>query len=253
MKHLIRSLAANWIVPFVDPRALASVLRLPGFFRSWYAYRSRSPDETVRLVDARPCLGDRVAQTPFDSHYFYQAAWLARRLGETKPPLHVDIGSSVQMLGVLSAQVPTVFIDYRPLNVQLSQLYPLAGTITRLPFADATIDSLSSLHVLEHIGLGRYGDPVDPSGTQRAAAELTRVLRPGGRLLVSVPVGRERVCFNAHRVFSPATIRRYFAGLDAVQFGMVDDQGKFHAAVNPAHADRLHYGCGLFEFVKVTH
>lgn len=252
MKRLVRSLVANWIMPFIDPRALASVVRLPWFIRSWHQYRSRSVGEVVRLSDARPCLTDRVAQTPFDPHYFYQAAWLSRRLSDTNPTLHVDVGSSVQMLGVLSAHVPTVFVDYRPLNAQLSRLHPLAATITQLPFATASIGSLSSLHVLEHIGLGRYGDSVDPLGTQLAAAELARVLRPGGRLFVSVPVGRERVCFNAHRIFSPATIRRFFEGLHAARFGLVDDQGEFHAVADPVQADRLDYGCGFFEFVKVT-
>ena len=65
----------------------------------------------------------------------------------------------------------------------------------------------------EHIGLGRYGDPLDPLGTRKAAAELQRVLAPGGQLLFSLPVGRPRVEFNAHRVHDPHEVASWFDGL----------------------------------------
>lgn len=154
------------------------------------------------------------------------------------------------MLNVLSAGIKTVFMDYRPLQVQLSNLIPLGGDIVRLPFRTGSIKSLSCLHVLEHVGLGRYGDPIDPAGSQRAAAELQRVLATGGRLFLSVPVGRERVCFNAHRVFEPSTVRGLFQGLELTSFSLVDDAGRFHEEISPEAVDLLDYGCGCFELVK---
>ncbi|MBI3704986.1 MAG: DUF268 domain-containing protein, partial [Rhizobiales bacterium] len=138
-----------------------------------------------------PCLMDRVSHTPFDPHYYYQAAWLAHNLANAKPPRHVDVGSDNRMLGILSAYVPLVFVDYRPLRVRHAGIAPVAGDIKRLPFADGSIASLSCLHVIEHIGLGRYGDPIDPSGSIAGLHELERVLAPGGRLYLSTPVGRE--------------------------------------------------------------
>lgn len=154
------------------------------------------------------------------------------------------------MLNVLSAGTKIVFVDYRPLKVQLSNLSPLGGDIVRLPFHTGSITSLSCLHVLEHVGLGRYGDLINPLGSQLAAAELQRVLAIGGRLFVSVPVGRERVCFNAHRVFSPGTVRGFFQELRLEAFSLVDDAGQFNEEVPPEAAVDLDYGCGLFEFVK---
>lgn len=112
------------------------------------------------------------------------------------------------MISVLSANVKTIFVDYRPLRARLSNLVPLGGDIIRLPFRTGSVTSLSCLHVLEHVGLGRYGDPINPDGSRLAARELQRVLKPGGTLFLSVPVGRERVCFNAHRVFSSNTLQR---------------------------------------------
>jgi SAM-dependent methyltransferase len=250
MTRALKGFARRWILPFGDPRQLASLAFLPKFFLEMKRYRSLAVGESVAWHDAYPCLSDRITRTPFDPHYFYQGAWLARRLSHVKPTLHVDVGSSVSMISVLSAGVPMVFLDYRPLAVKLSGLQSVAGDAAILPFPDDSILSLSSLHVIEHVGLGRYGDPLDPEGTRRAAIELQRVLRPGGRLFLSVPVGRERVCFNAHRVFSPKTVVSYVPALRLESFALVDDGGQFLEQAPSVSASSLDYGCGMFEFVK---
>lgn len=191
-------------------------------------------------------------QTPYDPHYFYQGGWLARRIvGLSRETLHVDIGSSVQTLSVLSALVPTVFVDYRPLNAHLANLICIGGDITSLPFADGSLQSLSCMHVIEHVGLGRYGDPIDPAGAARAALELERVLAPYGRLYLTAPVGRERVCFNAHRVFSPYAFQKLMPGLKLKEFSWIDDDGAFHECGEQADAIDLDYGCGFYLFEKI--
>jgi SAM-dependent methyltransferase len=223
---------------------------LPRYLAEWGAYRQAAHQESVNVLDLYPCLTDRVITTPFDPHYFFQAAWLARRLHEMLPAWHLDIGSSAMMINVLSASVKMVFVDYRPLRVRLSNLSSVAGDVIRLPFRDASIASLSCLHVIEHIGLGRYGDPLDPTGSRRAAQDLARVVKPGGRLFLSTPVGVERVCFNAHRVHAPQSIPSLFPGLRLQSFSLVDDDGRFFEGADLQRADRLDYGCGMFEFVK---
>ena len=70
-------------------------------------------------------------------------------------------------------------------------------------------DSLSCLHALEHFGLGRYGDPVDYDGYLKGFDNLYRILKPGGRLYFSVPMGPQRIEFDAHRVFSMAYLLLY--------------------------------------------
>ena len=250
MNPAFKGFMRRWVVPFADPRQLASVVLFPKFFLELKRYRSLAEGESVAWRDAYPCLSDRVTSTPFDPHYFYQGAWLARRLSFTKPSLHVDVGSSVAMVSVLSAGVPMVFLDYRPLAVKLSGLQSVAGNVTNLPFTSNSLSSLSSLHVVEHVGLGRYGDPLESTGTRRAAGELERVLQPGGRLFLSVPVGRERVCFNAHRVHAPRTIQSFLPALRLESFALVDDAGQFREDVPFEAAAHLEYGCGMFEFVK---
>ena len=245
----MRGFLRNWLLAFLTPRPLVGLLHLPRYFRDWRRFNALGR-QSLEWRDAYPCLGDWVRETPFDAHYFYQGAWLARRLAAARPALHVDIGSSVLTLSVASSTTEMVFLDYRPLRSRLSGLHGVAGDVTRLPFRGGSQLSVSSLHVIEHIGLGRYGDAIDPRGSVSAATELARVVAPGGRLYLSTPVGRERVCFNAHRVFRPGSIVRMLDPLRLARFALVDDDGGFHEDADMARADSLDYGCGMFEFVK---
>jgi hypothetical protein len=232
------------------PRPLVGLAYLPRFFVHWIQYARMAEGQRIGVLALHPCLGDWSRHTPFDPHYFYQGAWLARKLGESRIHKHVDVGSSVLTMSVLSAWVDTVFVDYRPLKAFLPGLKSVAGDILRLPFADNALYSLSCLHVVEHIGLGRYGDPIDPQGTIKAAFELQRIMQSGGKLFISLPIGRERVCFNAHRVHAPDSVIRMFEQLKLVEFSFVDDAGQLKESQVLSAASELQYGCGLFVFEK---
>ncbi|QWD21887.1 DUF268 domain-containing protein [Polynucleobacter paneuropaeus] len=247
----VKAILRIWTLAFLYPRPFIGFFFLPKYFGDFKDYRKLAPGAKISVADLQPCLGDWTISTPFDPHYFYQGAWAARKLKQTSPIKHIDIASSVLMISVLSGFIDTVFVDYRPLKANLQGLNSIPGDILSLPFSDASINSLSCLHVIEHIGLGRYGDPLDPMGSAKGAAELQRVLEKGGNLLVSLPIGRERICFNAHRVHSPASVLRLFSPLQIVDFSFVDDEGNFHENAQLDQAKLLEYGCGLFHFQKI--
>ena len=243
-------LLGRFLYALLYPRPLIGLLYLPRFFRDLFIYRKASSGETIAWRDLYPSLLDRVIKTPFDPHYFYQGAWLAREVAASGARDHVDIGSSVMTIGVLSGFIRTTFADYRPLQVVLPGLNCQSGDINHLSFEDNSITSLSCMHVIEHIGLGRYGDPLDPDGSIRAAKELQRVLKPGGHLFLSVPVGRERVCFNSHRIFAPDRITVLFSGLKLISFSYVSDDGQFFNGRPTAEAAGNEYACGMYVFKK---
>jgi SAM-dependent methyltransferase len=206
---------------------------------------------SMNREDAWPCLADRSAQTPFDPHYTYHPAWAARVLARTRPAKHVDISSILSFSVIVSAFVPVEFYDFRPAPVRLANFSSARADLSRLDFPDGSIPSLSSMHVIEHIGLGRYGDPLDPDGDLKAIRELVRVLAPGGDLLVVVPVGRSRIQFNAHRIYDFMAFRDYFAGLELVEFALITDASDGLIYDPPADlVNAQTYGCGCYWFTK---
>ncbi len=204
----------------------------------------------VKTRDIYPCLNDKVIKTPFDQHYIYHSAWAARVLAQTKPEYHVDISSILSFSTIVSAFVPVKFYDYRPAELNLNNLESGFAELKKLNFADNSIASLSCMHTIEHIGLGRYGDEIDPAGDIKSINELKRVLKPGGDLLFVTPVGKSKIEFNAHRIYSFEQILDYFSPFLLKEFSLIPDKGGLIQNADPALVKEQSYGCGCFWFKK---
>jgi len=207
----------------------------------------------LRWEDRLPCLFEQTAVTAFDRHYIYHPAWAARIVNRLKPMEHTDISSTLHFCTILSAFVPVRFYDYRPAELNLPNLISEHADLIALPFEDNSILSLSCMHTVEHIGLGRYGDQIDPLGDLKAMKELRRVLAPGGSLLFVVPIGQPKILFNAHRIYSYGQIAEYFAEMELVEFSLLPDdpqQGGLLDNATREITDAQSYGCGCFWFRK---
>ena len=201
----------------------------------------------------RPITHEATATTGFDTHYVYHTGWAARVLARSKPERHVDIGSSLFFVSIASAFVPMIHYDYRPPELALPGADVGAADLLNLAFADDSIPSLSCMHVVEHVGLGRYGDTLDPAGDARACAELSRVLAPGGQLLFVTPVGQPAIHFNAHRIYSFEGVLALFPGLALKEFALITDKRDGATLVldaDPARVAKQRFGCGCFVFSK---
>lgn len=205
---------------------------------------------TLKIKDLYPCLKDKTTFTPIDQHYTYHPAWAARILAKTKPEYHVDISSILCFSTIVSAFIPIKFYDYRPAQLGLSNWKEDAVNLIDLPFLDNSIPSLSCMHTIEHIGLGRYGDALDLNGDIAAINELKRVLQPEGDLLFVTPVGKPRIEFNAHRIYSYEQIIQYFSPLQIIEFTLIPDQGGMIENADPTLVTQQNYGCGCFWFKK---
>lgn len=199
------------------------------------------------------CLDDNTGITRIEPHYTYHPAWAARVVAQIRPQKHIDISSITSFGTVLSAFIPVEFYDYRPANILLPNYTPGKADLTNLHFETGSIESLSCMHTVEHIGLGRYGDPLDVEGDVKAMRELQRVIKKGGNLLFVVPVGDARIEFNAHRVYDYDTIIGKFGEMELKEFALIpDDFENTGYIVNPAMEviKKQHWGCGCFWFTK---
>ena len=206
----------------------------------------------VLRKDKYPCLYDKTKGTSFDKHYIYHTAWAARRLSALKPVDHTDISSLTYFSTVVSAFIPVSFYDYRPVDIRLDNLTCNHADITALPFKNNSIRSLSCMHVIEHIGLGGYSDVLDVEGDLKAISELKRVLSIKGDLFFVVPIGKAKIMFNAHRIYSYDQVMSYFNDFELQEFTLIPDQTDDALVINATkeEADKQTYACGCFWFKK---
>jgi hypothetical protein len=246
LKHYIIQTTKDIFVRF--PKKIG---RFFSFLGELNRFKNRNDKRlTVRTKDIYPCLKDKITSTPFDHHYTYHPAWAARILAQTKPDCHIDISSILSFSTIISAFVPIRFYDYRPAKVAISNFESGFADLKKLDFPDNSIASLSCMHTIEHIGLGRYGDEIDPQGDIKSMNELKRVLKKDGDLLFVTPVGKPKIEFNAHRIYSYEQIIEYFSPLSLKEFSLIPDAGGIIINADPALVQQQDYGCGCFWFKK---
>jgi SAM-dependent methyltransferase len=227
---------------------LKRISLLHSFYKDFRSYRTleRNPNFNVDTKDLFPRIYDKTSAHSIDPVYFIQGCWCARKVFEHNPTKHIDIGSQAIMVGIISQFVPTTMVDIRPLTISLAGLSFVEGDIIHLPFADNSVESLSSICVIEHIGLGRYGDPLDQFGSEKSARELVRVLAKGGRLYISVPVdSSNKTYFNAHRAFTREYLISLFNGLK-----LIEEKYIYGNDLVETYDPEKGFGTGLYAFQK---
>jgi SAM-dependent methyltransferase len=136
-----------------------------------------------------------------------------------KPPARVlDLGcaESTNSLEMAGFGYEVVGVDLRDLPVEHPSFRMVRADITDLPFPDGSFDTVVSLSTIEHVGLEWYG-PAPQKGTDfQVAAEVFRVLRPGGHFILTVPYGRAALT-PVHRVYDRARLDELLGGFARVE------------------------------------
>ena len=242
-----------WLKNFkelADPRNLPFLpLELVRYGRDRRCYyRQYSGNYPIKRL---PVLFERERRSFFDAHYVYQAYWATNRILKTRPSgFHVDISSHIPFVAQLCAYLPVIQMEFKPPPVKLPSLKRLSGNLVSLPFQDKSVRSLSCLHVIEHVGLGRYGDPIDSTGWWKALRELNRIIAVGGHCFLSLPVGKPAVYFNGTYVFRVSDIFHVLDGFELVEFSYVDDNGHLVGFGDFQKVEKMTYALGLFHFKK---
>lgn len=247
----------------IDPlKALRTFQGAPAYIADYRLLKSRTSegDDSCKFGSFYPCIDDRYSNGGQASgHYFHQDLLVASKVFEKNPRNHIDVGSRIDgFVAHVASFRPVSVIDIRPLASNVRNIeYLQADMMAELPveFVDVA-DSVSCLHALEHFGLGRYGDPVCWDGHLKGFRNLMRMLKKGGTLYLSVPIGEQRIEFNAHRVFSVRYLLKMLKPyVKIADFSFVDDKGELHESI-PLDDQGIvtnfgcEYGCGIFECVK---
>ena len=240
----------------LDPRRLSQLRYLPRYLAQWRRFERMGG----AVAHAHPILFDYEEQAgAARGHYFHQDLLVASLIHRSNPARHIDVGSRIDgFVAHVASFRPIEVMDVRALHDtgHRNISFLRADLMDETTVQASAADSVSCLHALEHFGLGRYGDPVDPQGHIKGFNNLLKMLKTGGTLYVSFPIGRTTaVYFNAHRVFHPRDVLswpHHAQGIELLRFDYVDDGGMLHQDGQIAPSDvRVNYGCGIYTFRKM--
>jgi SAM-dependent methyltransferase len=207
-----------------------------------------------------PCLNERNSDSGSASgHYFHQDLLVAEKIYQNNPERHVDIGSRIDGFVAHIAVFRKIEVfDVRPLNTSIPNIiFRQTDLMTPNPDLKNYCDSISSLHAIEHFGLGRYGDTLNYNGHVEGLNNIYDLLKPCGKFYLSVPIGPQRIEFNAHRVFSVKYLIKLIQNKYRIDsFNYVNDDGDLirDIPLNPMDVDNnfgCTYGCGILELTKI--
>lgn len=232
---------------------IVQILRLPRYLLSANIFLASNLP-----VKPYPQLFDVDESASNLGEYFWQDLFVASRLRQSKTSSHADVGSRVDgFIAQLSHFTPVVLFDLRPLSNIIPNVTAIQADINHIPSEfQACFDSVSCLHTLEHIGLGRYGDPISLDDWPQAIRSLIQLLRPNGHLWISVPVGTPSVIYNAHRIFSPDDIPSIClkSGLEFASLAYVNSDGGVTVSTDiRADLSYLHscnYHLAIYQFIR---
>lgn len=249
-------LKASWRL--VQPFLNYNIRYYPGILKQYVSFfkdvkKFRRLQKDIDTIEFSPAfnLGGKDGQTG-GGHYFYQDIWALRILKTINPSVHYDIGSRYDgFVGQATAITKVIGLDIRKPDFVLPDFEFMKGDITALDISSDSVYSISCLHTLEHIGLGRYGDAINPRGYEQGLLELERIVKPEGHLIISFPIGSARIEFNAQRIIDPLKPLEILKKMQLIKFSVVNDENVFIENANPADYKNSRCCCGMYYFKKL--
>lgn len=255
LRKIIRPFAITLLNVGIDPRRMASLKYLPKYISQY----SRFQKLGGVITDSYPMFSDYADQAgSVSGHYFHQDLLVASFIHSKNPTRHMDVGSRIDgFVAHVAAFRKIDVMDVRELRSTGHQniSFIKADLMNKDNAIEKITDSISCLHAIEHFGLGRYGDPLDPQGHIKGFNNILRMLTVGGTLYISFPIGRaNELHFNAHRVFHPSDIFHWPDDADSIslrRFDYVDDAGSLHQNFDlKAATPDVSFGCGIYTLEK---
>lgn len=236
----------------LDIKKIFNLISFPRYIKDYIKFKKKGGQ--VRNIYM--CLEDFYKESSeFKNQFFHSDLIIAQKIFNQNPKDHLDIGSRIDGLVAHVASFRSIdFADIR--NVEISPHKNI--NIKEIDIGDENLNinkrysSISSVGVIGHVGLGRYGDKIDPDGHLKSFKNISKLADNSAIFYLMVPVGKEGVEFNSHRVFNPAHIIKILKNLDfdLIEFNFIDDNGNLYLKSNIKNAENLNFGGGIFCFQK---
>jgi len=240
---------------------LKNIRLIPWFFYDYLKIKKQlKNNENFKITKIFPVLSDKKQSSwDFSSMYFNQDLFVAKRIYKNQPKKHIDIWSRVDWFVAHVA-------SYR--NIEVFDIRPSKSTLQNIKFIQADLmklskwlenysDSISSLSVIEHFWLGRYGDNIDINWHIKWLDNIYKILKKWWKFYFSVPIWPQRIEFNAHRVFDITYLIKLFDKKYHIDyFSYVDDKWDLHenSLMNEKNIKNnfgCKFWCGIFEMTKL--
>ena len=249
------------VLAFNLRKNLSNMRRMGWYFSDLFKIRKQLKQQPgFQISSLYPILSDKFDQAGvMKGHYFHQDLLIAKKIYQNGPKKHVDIGSRIDgFIAHVAVFREIEVFDIRGIKSDVENVIFKQADLSARDFdLENYTDSISSLHAIEHFGLGRYGDPIDVNGHIKAIENIWKCLKPGGVFYFSVPIGPQRIEFNAHRIFSVSYLLNLFSEkYDLLSFSFVDDSGDLILNQPIDKCEEIknnfscNHGCGIFELIK---
>ena len=149
-------------------------------------------------------------------------SWVATNMPEGSGDA-LDFGCGLDWMGLLAARkgfnVAAIDLQFVTWYYEHPNLGFVQGNIFKLNFPREKFDLIINCSSVEHVGLvGRYGvSEFHPDGDIEAMALLKNILKPGKVMILTIPVGRDRIFYPLHRVYGEKRLPRLLQGWEVVK------------------------------------
>lgn len=243
----------------IDPvlmfRGIVSVARYVGDLRKFKSAALRQ-GYVGKIISVSPALLDFAENAgSADGHYFWQDLHCAQWITTRNPKSHLDIGSRIDgfVAHLLTSQEVTV-MDIRNIESNIPNLKFIQADLQSATSKPGTsYDSVSSLHSIEHFGLGRYGDPLDIERHKKGLINISKLVNSSGYLYISFPIGAPAIQFNQQRIIHPTWPIEILKDFNLERFILIPWRGSPVLNTRPSDVDITIQGqAGLYEFRRIN-
>jgi hypothetical protein len=183
-----------------------------GVNRSLYHYSKENVERFIAMASRRE-----------SSHYPETDQWLYEALDKYSISKHntLIIGSEEPYYEGIAIHkgAKVTLVEYQRITSNHPDISCL--TVDEFNTINNSYDSAISISSVEHSGLGRYGDELDPDGDIKSMALLRERLNHNGLCFLAVPIGKDQILWNAHRVYGNIRFKKLIDGFEILQsFGL---------------------------------